>query len=576
MSPGPYLPDAEAVLALSHGHIVRARATHSTFGAELDLVDSPSSVRLSYDEQRAPRVQASLVAVLPATVAELDRLDPRTGVRVELDLGYRRPGGAEDVATIASLGLRNVAVDYQARTMTLTLASDEALVVDGSPVAVGIASGASHAACIQSLLGNAIAPPPRLDSTLTGPAVTVDPCNDRWATVADLADRLEAACYDDGTRTWYLRPVPQVASTPDATLAVGVGGTVLAPEANLARDEWFNYVQLRYSWRNASGAEQVITATAYVADGPYAITGDAGKRILLDERRVATTQAAANAAAKAVLGRQLTRSRSFTFQAIAAYWLRPGSTVRATLPGGRPELHLVSRIMFEPLAGTMTVTTRLPDTPTIATTTAAPAVPTDPSPTPSPDPAPPAKTRYVSEWRASASQAYRGNGTARTDLPDRVAQGYNPGSVNGNQSSVILFASANSTPAAGATGETGKTVAQATTGARVVRVQVELRATHWWSSLGGTMRVGWAKLASLPASWTGGQVRVNVPGWADDTSRWVDLTSTELANALTGGAPLAVTLGPGFGTSTETYALVAGATYATTAYRPRVRITYDK
>lgn len=578
MSPAPYLDDAEAILAQAHGHIVRARATTSTWSVDLDLVDDQGAVALDFDEQRAPRAQGRLLCALPATPADLERLDPRAGVRVELDLGYRRPGGDQDVAQAVDLGLRRVAVDYAARTMTLTLAGDEALVVDAAAVAVGKVDAASHAAGVEGLLVQAINPAPNFVSAVPGDtAALVDPVTDRWSTAQDLADRKECALFDDGLRTFRLEPVPTVASTPAASLTVGAGGTVLEPAADLARDEWFNYVCLRYRWRNAAGADQVVTSTAYVASGPYAISGDAGKRILLDDRAVPTTQAQANAAARAILGRQLSRSRSFTFTAIAAYWLRPGSTVSVTLPGGRPEAHLVSRIAFQPLAGTMTLTTRLPDpTATIATTTAAPPVPTDPSPAPTPDPAPPARVRYVSDWVASSSATYRGSGAQRTDLPDRIGQGYNPGSINGNQSSVVLFTAANSTPAPGQRGETGKTITQALAGATVHSVQAYGFALHWWSAAGGTGRVGWARLTSLPSTFTGAKVRSNVTDWARNSGRWATLTSSELTAGLLDGSVRALTFGPGVGTSTEFYGLLAGAAHANASLRPRLRITYSK
>ena len=576
----PYQADTEALLALDVvGHIVRARATHSTFSTDLALVDSPSAVSLDFDETRSPRVQARVECVLPETWDDLERLDPLAGVRVELDVGYRRPGGDQDVATIVDLGLRRRNVDWASGTVTLTLASDEALVNDASPVAVGSLSAASTAAGVQTLLEQAISPAPNYTATVAGDAaVSVEAVTDRWGTMQDLADRRELALFDDGLRNWFLRPVPVLAGAPAATLAVGKGGTVLAPEADLARDDWFNYVCLRYRWRNTAGADQVVTATAYTSSGLYAITGDAGKRILLDERNVPTKQLDANAAARAVLARQLSRARSFTFSAIAAYWLRPGSTVRVTLPGGKPESHLVSRVAFSPIAGTMTVSTRLPDqtSATIATTTPPPVIPNDPPPPPVVDPLPPAKVQYVSEWVASSSETYRSSGVKRTDLADRIGQGYNPGSINGNQAGVILFTAANSTPAAGKRGETGKSITTALAGATVQNVKVYLWATHWWKSAGGIARVGWAALTSAPSTWKGGKVRKAESDWARNSGRWVDLTSSELAAGLTNGTVRARTVGPGLGTDTTYYGLFAGAAHPTAAYRPRLRITYSK
>jgi len=562
-----YASDTPELLAGPHGQVLRARADHPDFDApiELDL----EAATISLDEQRAPRVTAQLTVTTP-TAAELDLLDPRTGVRVVLEAGYVRPGGAEDVAPVFDLGLRKVRSSRPGDTTTLELASDEALVVDASPAVAATANSSSTTGAIVALIRQAISPYPRtVVTSSTGPAVNVT-VPDRWAAVADLADRIGARVYDDGTRTWRITP-DTVVTDPVHDLTVGAGGTITASSDSTDRDSWFNYIKHRYRWRAAgASADSEVVATAYVKAGPYAVDGQAGKRISLDERSTPTTQADANAAAAAVLGRQLTRSRELPLSAIAAWWLRPGDTVRVTRAVDAPaSTEVVSSLVFRMPGGLMDVTTRLLDPPgsnVIDTTT---PVPTSGATVPVADPPPPAKQTYRSSWQANGSATYKGSGAKRTDLTDEVAQGYY-GSTNGNQSALLTFTAANSTG-----DETGVTISSALAGATVSRVEVWLYATHWFSYAGGTARIGYANATAVPSTFSSAKPYVSASGWKRDTGRWVTITSAALAKALVAGTCRALTVGPGIGTSSTYYGRFVSAT-GTSSRRPTIRITYSK
>lgn len=364
----PWAADSAAVIAQSHGQVIRARADHPSWAApvELDVED----VRVTFEERRAPRAAATLTVTLPdLTLADL--LDPRAGVRVLVDAGYVRPGGVEDVQPLVNLGLRRVEPDHAAGTLTLEAAGDESLLIDAAPTANAVLTGSSHADAIATLINYAISPPPMFLPAVTGDPVTIDPMTDRWDTAQDLADRLGAQLYDDGLRAWHLDPTAStLTADPSLDLTVGEGGTILSSRPTLDRDAWHNYVLLRYRWRDTAGTDQQVMATAYLADGPFAVTGPTGRRIMLDEREVPTTQAVANAAAAAVLARAQTRARTCTVEAIAAYWLRPGHTVTLrTHPDLPAEVHLVQSVTFRPMDGLMDVQTRIPDPATAATAT---------------------------------------------------------------------------------------------------------------------------------------------------------------------------------------------------------------
>ena len=360
MSAAPYSEDTPALLTRSLTQVVRAWLLPPT-GDPIAL--EIERCQFGWDEARAPRVTASLTARVPTDQTVLDLFDPRAGARVAIHAGYVRPGtGTEDVQPVADLGLRARVVTRPGNTLELDAASDEAQVIDASPVFGVTAAGISTTWAILNTLRSVI---PATDWNSVGDpgggAVTVSDVTDIWSTIDDLADRINFDIYDDGMRGWrcYARPV--LAGTPAHELVVGQDGTLITSTASLDRDTWFNAVTLRYVWRNGAGVEQMVTATRAVTAGTYAVTGPAGRRTYTEDRAVATTQAAANAAADAILARFLSRSRTYQLRAIAAYWLRPGMTVTVQLPLGDPESHLVAAVSFDPIAGTMDLRTRLPD-----------------------------------------------------------------------------------------------------------------------------------------------------------------------------------------------------------------------
>ena len=354
----PYSDDTADLLTRSLGQVVRAWLLPPT-GTPIPL--ELERCQFGWDETRAPRCTASLTARAPLDQATLALFDPRAGARLSIFAGYLRPGGTEDIQPIADLGLRTRTVTRPDNRLELTAVGDEAQIIDASPVdALGVV-GSTHAWAILNLIRGIIPAADWVGTGTGGAAITIADITDVWATIDDLADRLDSDIYDNGLRGWRYEPRPVLTGTPAHTLVVGLDGTLITSTSTLDRNAWFNAAILRYRWRDGAGVDQVVTATRAVTTGPYAVTGLAGKRTYTEDRAVPTTQTAANAAADAILTRFLSRSRTYTLRAIAAYWLRPGMTVTVQLPVGDPENHLVSAVTFDPIAGTMDVRTRLPD-----------------------------------------------------------------------------------------------------------------------------------------------------------------------------------------------------------------------
>jgi hypothetical protein len=317
---------------------------------------------VTFDENRSPRAEArGIVCDIPDDQVTLDKMDPRTGARLQIDVGYARPDGLADVNPLVDLVLRDRPVARPDDTMTVSGLGDESLVIDNAPSSGGSLNATTTVGAIVAVVrlifpGVAVANP----GALAGPAIAQAPIGDKHDLLTDLSDRIEARTYDDGLRNWSTEPMPVIA-TPALALAVGDGGTIIASDTSLSRDDGFyNRVFITYEWTDASDVDHRTTAVRSITSGPYAAR-IGNVRCLEVKRATPATQTEANAAATALVKRTVTRGRSFALRAVSAYWLRPGMTVSVKLPLGDWEEHLVSSVVFDLATGTMTVTTRLPD-----------------------------------------------------------------------------------------------------------------------------------------------------------------------------------------------------------------------
>ncbi len=355
----PWSADTPDLLTGTISHVATATLVMPD-GEEVPLDLTAGTV--GWDETRAPRVTATLTCKVPGDQAMLDRIDPRTGARLVITAGYRRPDQLLDVQPLADLGLRGRRVSRPSDTMTLTATSDEALVIDNAPSNGGSVSSLTTKAAMVEVI-RLIFPGVTVSTTgaPSGPAVTQDPLGDKWTTLADLADRIDTQVYDNGLRAWFIRPTPTTTADPAVELAVGAAGTLIESDTGLDRDAgWFNRVFLTYEWTDSSNAPHTVVAVRSITSGPYtAVTGNI--RTMDERREIPATSTEATAAATSLVTRTVTRGRSFTLRSVSAYWLRPGMTARVSLPLGDPELHLVAAVEFDLAAGTMRVTTRLPD-----------------------------------------------------------------------------------------------------------------------------------------------------------------------------------------------------------------------
>lgn len=358
-TPAPWAADTPAALAGVLTQRVAARV-ETLAGDEipLDLLAG----RVTFDETKAPRVLGTLSAGVPSDPAVLDRIDARLGARVVIDAGYVR-GDVADVHQLVDLGLRTRSVRRPANVLDLALAGDEALLIDGAVCVTGTLTGTNTLNAIGALI-HQVLPDAVIDySALSNAGGSISQSQvdtDRMDTLTDLADRIAAQVFDDGSRTWVVRDVPTLGSTPAITVTPGKGGTLIDSDSGIDREGWANWVVIRYVWTDASNVRQRIVGNGRVTSGPYS-SSSGNLKIELVERQTPATQAQADAAAAALVARMVTRGRSVVITAPSAFWLRPGDTIGVQLPTGDLVYLLVSAVEFDLVAGTMQVTTRLPD-----------------------------------------------------------------------------------------------------------------------------------------------------------------------------------------------------------------------
>lgn len=376
MSTAPFDAAVAQLITETHQQRVTARAVVAGTTIDLPLID----YTVDNTERRTPRWSAILTTPIPDE-ATLNLLDPRTYVRVTITAGYRLPGGDWDDVDVVALCLRAREVDRPRDTLTLTCASHEALILDrdvipqhpndyGTFTTNEVQWSPSGSAMVKlywedmlyELRQGPLADLVVVDEVRSGPSTVVINPGSEWDRFESVAEQEGFDMFDDGSLTLRLAPRPALSATTAHDLSVGANGTILESSAAVDRDDWANYVVLRYHWVDKTSGQPVdsyVYGSARVKTGPYAPDA-AGWRYLVEDREGRPSQAAADRAAATILTRLLSRSRSLRLEAVSAWWLRAGHTVTVQLPQGPQERHLVAGVIFR-AGDRMTVVTRLPD-----------------------------------------------------------------------------------------------------------------------------------------------------------------------------------------------------------------------
>lgn len=333
------------------------------------LEPAVSDLVLTFDEGWTPHVQATITIPI-GNIAEVDRavLDPRgRGIHITIAYGYASMAGSGGQDNdYVELRLASVRYDRPEGTLTLVAVSQEMALVEAVSVTEdrSFVAGDWTSGVVQNLIGWAGAGS-LLDTTAgaankaIGAALTIEKGRPFWPYLVDLVDRLGLWLYSDGIGNRFVlatRPTGDNTPTTSHTIRSGALGTLLDASYEMSREDWATTVIVRHRWRTAAGVE----GSAY-GWARSTIPVQYHKTLVID-RDVPATDTGASGSAAAILSRMETRGKTWSGEALAAYWLRPGHRVTVERWDGWTESCMVARVTYRPLRGTMQLTTRAPGT----------------------------------------------------------------------------------------------------------------------------------------------------------------------------------------------------------------------
>lgn len=371
-----------------------------TLSATAGTVDLPQDdATLTLDEGRAPF--ASAVLTVPLDEDILDAIDPRTDARVSLSLEQRFSGSIplsdlsdefagldlDDVSTQwaglqlaaltvryghawnstgfrrtrrlrADLGVRSRVIDHQADTITVTLASDEALLIDYGLLSTVAVSPAALTVLSAVQLALSYAVPGAVLSTSDGAqtiaadAAAWQPGVSAWDYLSPITASANLRLWCDEARVWHLQAPESIIAPGQATLSAT--GTVTGARDTISRDEfeWFDGVVVTYDWIDSSNVRQIRQD----------IAGDATTSRVLHVLQSRPQPRAGEAEAR--LRKVQGRGRVLSIDAVADPEVYPSQAASLSIPGAPTQTGFVVGVTWSLPADEMTVTSRgLIDTP---------------------------------------------------------------------------------------------------------------------------------------------------------------------------------------------------------------------
>lgn len=324
--------------------------------------DETISVRggsVTLDAGRVPHVQGDL----RAPIALLDELDPRVTPRVVLTATARI--GSQTQVRIFDLGVRRRPVEHGDGTMTLTLASDEALLDDFRPLSDD--SGPAGYATIRGVVGyvlSVVLPGAVLAPGADAPALREDAADDAlvWRAGTSALDFLHPLVQAvgmrlvcDERRVWTLRT--ETYAGHGAVISIAYGIDMVDGGDTIDRDNalWFDAQVTRYRWTDAAGAQQEAV-DSYALQTPYT-------RVNLVAINAPYPGPGRSAYA---VRRAQQRGREVTATKVSDWTVAAEQPVIVYLPDTPVQVGSVQRVRFDLDRDEMTIDARTVDTPDTA------------------------------------------------------------------------------------------------------------------------------------------------------------------------------------------------------------------
>lgn len=354
-----YDPSLEERLRHPIQHLYKASLLPVTGGSHALAVDGDLSV--SFSLGWSPYAQASLTIKKPRDAAILAALDGRLRSYIRLELGYAFDGATTDIHEAVKIRLEDVTEKNGLMRLTLQGEEMEAQDADWNEGWNGLVPRTGIREFIEYVLEQSVTGSITLTGTGTGVrpdlVAEVNPStgSDLWSIASGVADSAGLKLWHDGGTTWKLLPRYAIGSSYGTMLRTGKGGTITDVERRLSRTDWYNAVTLVFP-DSLDGSGRPIVGSAAILTGPYSLNA-AGKKAYTESIPGWANVASANARAAALLSTLSQRGSSYTIQAAAAYWIRPGMTVPVKTGRGPYEKQLVESVTFTPLNGLMTLHT---------------------------------------------------------------------------------------------------------------------------------------------------------------------------------------------------------------------------
>lgn len=150
-----------------------------------------------------------------------------------------------------------------------------------------------------------------------------------WDAANDIADRSGVKLIDLGDGWEALDPIPPL-QAPAIHIAHGVNLISASHSADIDNSEHSSRVLMEYEWPDPADPTRTITCRAHASGGP-------GEYTTVHRRRgVPISQAIAQQTAQALADRAWLRGADLTVVTTCVAWVRPGDTIRVTLPDDDP------------------------------------------------------------------------------------------------------------------------------------------------------------------------------------------------------------------------------------------------
>lgn len=374
--------------------VSRHDITASILGNDIPVIDAT----ITLDENWSPYAQATLTApILDDEI--LDLLDPRENPHVlislkkeygqsdkifrlsgeyvgkqlsdfttewagkflqdlsnEYYLAYNPFGLKEPDERTFSLAVREIDINYVRSEVSLTLASDEALLLDYALVdnSVYTSPNTSVRAITQYVLNfiGASLQPGTADAVIPSGAAVWEPGQSAYDYLEPLIQAGALRLFCDEKRDWYL--VPDNYDVP-GSVNLSYTETLTDASTTISREsiEWYDAVVIKYEYVDPSGNTII----------EYDSAGAPGTKVLTLTYN--SKYPGAGAAAR-VLQRAEGRGRVNSIGAVNDYTVTPGVSCSLTMPNADTQVGNVSAVTWELPGDTMAITTRglleVPDT----------------------------------------------------------------------------------------------------------------------------------------------------------------------------------------------------------------------